>query len=173
MSSRSWERKVRKNQTQLNKQRKKNGQTPLHVQKSEEKVDTFKGRSFVMPAFLVLFIGMYVITTFTSDYYKDAGAMYWVTIGLYVLMAVIFILRRPYLSVGKDYVRTRRFGGDRNLYTVAIKAISVQKGSVVIEQQKGANWVFSRMINRYPTDEMAERLRAFAAVHNIPFNEKN
>ncbi|MBB3110363.1 hypothetical protein FHS18_002430 [Paenibacillus phyllosphaerae] len=171
MSSRSWERKVKKNQAELNKQRKKSGHAPLSITKKEEQVDTFKGRSFILPAFLILFIALYVITTLTSDVADDVGVMFYVTIALYIFMAVIFALRRPYLAVGKDFVKTRRFGGDRTLYLPAIKAITIAKGSVVIEQQKGANWVFTRMINRYPTDEMAERLRAFALTNNIALKE--
>lgn len=172
MSSRSWERKVRKNQSQLNKQRKKQGKDPLTLKTADTQLEIYKGRSIIMPAFLVLFTALYVILSFSSDAYKTADTMYWVTIGLYLLLAVLFVLRRPYLAVSKEYVRSRRFGGDRNLYASNIKGISVQKGYVVIEQIKGGNWVFSRLINRYPTDEMAERLRAFAAANQITFTDK-
>lgn len=173
MSSRSWERKVRKNQTQLNKQRKKQGQAPLNVNTSSTpKVDVYKGRSIVMPAFLILFTAFFVTLSTTSGAYKQSGSLYWITVGCYILLAGLFILRRPYLAVGKDFVKTRRFGGDRTLYATSIKAINLQAGSIVIEQVKGTNWVFTRLINRYPTDQMAERLRAFAAANNVTINEK-
>jgi hypothetical protein len=171
--SRSWERKVQKYQQQINKQRKKQGQSPLQVgRSSSEPVDTFKGRSIMMPAFLLLFTALYAILSAGSEYTEQNATMFWVTIACYVLLAVIFILRRPYLSVGKDYVKTRRFGGDRMLFRDNINSITVQKGYVVIGPKKGGNWVFSRLINRYPTEEMAERLRTFASTNQIPFEEK-
>ncbi|RAP78214.1 hypothetical protein [Paenibacillus montanisoli] len=171
--SRSWERKVQKNQAQINKQRKKLGKAPLMAAKSSaEKVDTFKGRSYLMPAFLLLFILFYVIVTVSSEAYEQTGTMFWVTVGCYIVLALLFMLRRPYLSVGSDFVRSRRFTGDRSIYANNIKAISAQKGYIVVEQHKGGNWVFSRVINRFPTDQMADRLRAFCAQHGIAFNEK-
>ncbi|WP_308634334.1 hypothetical protein [Paenibacillus silvisoli] len=171
--SRSWERKVQKNQAQVNKQRKKQGKAPLMAAKpNAEKLDTFKGRSYVMPIFLLLFILFYVVVTLSSGTYKDTGTMFWVTVGCYVVLALLFMLRRPYLSVGGDFIRSRRFTGDRSIYVSNIKAISAQKGYIVVEQQKGGNWVFSRVINRFPTDQMAERLRAFSAQHGITFTEK-
>lgn len=171
--SRSWERKVQKNQAQINKQRKKRGQKPLmSASSSTEAIDTYKGRSYLMPAFLLLFILFYVIVTINSDNFKETGSMFWVTIACYVVLALLFMLRRPYLAVGKDFIRSRRFTGDRSINASNIKAINVQKGYVVIEQHKGGNWVFSRVINRYPTEPMAERLRSFAGQHSIPFTEK-
>lgn len=135
-------------------------------------LDTFKGRSYLMPAFLLLFILFYVIVTVNSAAFKQADTMFWVTIACYVVLASLFMLRRPYLSVGSDFVRTRRFAGDRNVYVSNIKAINTQKGYIVIEQQKGGNWVFSRVMNRYPIEPMAARLKAFAEQHGIPFTEK-
>ena len=138
----------------------------------KEALDTFKGRSYLMPAFLLLFILFYVFITVTSPAFKQADTMFWLTVVCYVVLAVLFTLRRPFLSVGRDYVRSRRFTGDRNIYVSNIKSITAQKGYVVIAQHKGGNWVFSRMINRFPTEQMAVRLKAFAEQHEIPFTEK-
>ncbi|MFC5648425.1 hypothetical protein ACFPYJ_04665 [Paenibacillus solisilvae] len=173
--SRSWERKVQKNQSTINKQRKKQGKEPLMStsgKSSAAPVDTYRGRSILMPAFLVLFTAMYVILTVGSESYKESNTMFWVTIGLYLFLALVFVLRRPYMAVGKDFIRSRRFGGDRSLYKANIKSITLQKGYIIIAQQKGGNWVFSRVINRYPTNEMGERLRSFAASQDIPLTEK-
>ncbi|MBO7746048.1 hypothetical protein I8J29_17705 [Paenibacillus sp. MWE-103] len=172
--SRSWQRKVQKNQELINKQRKKRGEAPLMSAKSggAAGVETFKGRSYLMPAFLLLFILFYVIVTVTSDAFKQGDTMFWVTIACYVLLAGLFVLRRPYLAIGRDFVRSRRFAGDRNIYVSNIKGINAQKGYVVIEQHKGGNWVFSRVMNRYPTEQMAARLKAFAEQNGIPFTEK-
>lgn len=171
--SRSWERKVQKNQSQLNKQRKKQGMAPLMASKTASSpIDTYKGRSLLMPAFLLVFTAVYASISIAQGTYKDTGNMFWITIGCYIFLALLFMLRRPYLAIGKDFVRSRRFAGDRTLYLSSIKGISIQKGSVIIEQPKGGSWVFSRLFNRYPTDEMTERLRTFAAANNIPFAEK-
>ena len=173
--SRSWERKVQKNQVNINKQRKKQGKEPLMSSGSKttaSPVDTYKGRSILMPAFLVLFTAMYIILTVGSASYKESNTMFWVTISCYLFLALVFVLRRPYMSVGKDYIRSRRFGGDRSLYKANIKSIILQKGYIIIEQHKGGNWVFSRVINRYPTGEMGERLRSFATSQDIPLTEK-
>ncbi|MFD0711658.1 hypothetical protein [Paenibacillus sp. GCM10027626] len=172
MSARSWERKVRKNQAQLNKQRKKRGEKPLNTGVSAPGADIFKGRSIILPAFLVLFTALFAIMSTASGAEQTSGTLFWVTIVCYLLLAVMFILRRPYLAVGKDYVKTRRFSGDRMLMASNIKAIKVEPGNVVIEQVKGANWVFTRTINRYPIEQMTERLRAFAAANQVTFNEK-
>ncbi|WP_219837526.1 hypothetical protein [Paenibacillus sp. R14(2021)] len=171
--SRSWERKVQKNQEQLNKQRKKQGKSPLMAAKSgTDALDTYKGRSYVMPAFLLLFILFYVIVTINSSAFKQTDNMFWITVACYVVLAGLFLLRRPYLSVGKDFIRSRRFAGDRNIYVSNMKGITIQKGYIVVEQHKGGNWVFSRVINRYPTEQMAERMKAFATQHGIPLTEK-
>ncbi|MFC4777691.1 hypothetical protein ACFO9Q_12915 [Paenibacillus sp. GCM10023252] len=170
--SRTWERKVRRNSTQLSKQRKKHGGSPIVA--SSEKVDRFKGRNYVIPAFIILFIGLYVILNLSTSTTQstEQDTMFWVTIGLYVMLAVIFFFRRPYLAVGKDYVQTRRLTGDKRLPAASIKGFTLQQGYVSIEQEKGGNWVFSRFINRYPTDEMAVKLREFAKQHSITVQEK-
>ncbi|MFF2089730.1 hypothetical protein [Paenibacillus sp. NPDC058174] len=167
--SRSWERKVRKNMSQINKARKKQGSSGIVL--GSEKKDRYTGRSFIAPILLILFIGMYVILVSSDPSFK-AGTMFYVTVGCYVLLALVFFFRKPYLTVGKDYVQTRKLTGDKRLNPAAIKGISVQRGYVVIEQHKGGNWVFSRVMNRYPTDEMGARLQEFAKVHNLPFEQK-
>lgn len=173
--SRSWERKVQKNQLQLNKQRKKEGKKPISLSQStaaDSTAETFKGRSFIFPIFLILFIGFYVMVTLRSPVYEQTGAMFWVTIACYVLLAVLFFFRRPYLTISKEYIRSRRFMGDKSLFKDSINAIVVKRGYVIIEQKKGGNWMFSQATNRFPTDDMREPLRVFATNNSIPFMEK-
>jgi hypothetical protein len=174
--SRSWERKIRKNTEQLNKRRKKAG---LGAVVSPGGVtDRYKGRNYILPALLVLFTGFYIyMVTIPSE---DPGttppvesSIFWLTIASYLALAALFWFRRPYLLVGKDFVGTRRFTGDKTLTAGAIKSITViRPGYVVIEPKKGGNWVFSRMLNRYPIDEMADRLQRFAQENRIPYEEK-
>lgn len=167
--SRTWERKVRKNTNLVNKQRKKQGITRMTP--GAEQVQRFKGRSYIAPILLILFIGMYVFMVSGDPTFKMT-TMFWVTVVCYIFLALIFFLRRPYIAVGKDYVQTRKFTGDKRLTASAIKGISVQAGYVVIEQQKGASWVFSRLLYRYPTDEISESLKEFSKVNGVSFQQK-
>jgi hypothetical protein len=170
--SRTWERKVRKNTNQINKARKKHGVSQIGTTSSgKPKTDRFTGRNYIFPIVLVLMIGMYTfMVTSAPDF--EPSTMLWVTIGCYLFLALIFLLRRPYISIGKDYIQTRKMTGDKQLPVSNIKGISVQKGAVIIMQHKGANWVFSRLLNRYPTDEISAKLKDFAKTHNLPFEEK-
>ncbi|RCW50973.1 hypothetical protein [Paenibacillus prosopidis] len=167
--SRSWERKVRKNMGVVNKQRKKqgNGQIVLNAEKSEKIV----GRNFIVPILLILFICLYVVLMQSSTEFQ-MDTMFWVTIGCYILLAALFYFRRPYITIGKDYVQTRRFTGDKRLPVSAIKGISVQAGYVIIEQHKGGNWVFSKLTNRFPTEIIGEKLKQFAQANGIAFQQK-
>lgn len=168
--SRTWERKVRKNTNQINKARKKQGVSRIGTT-TTSKAERYKGRNYIFPIFLVLMITMYTILVTTAPDFEST-TMLWVTIGCYLLLALIFLLRRPYIAIGKDYIQTRKMTGDKQLYVSNIKGISVQKGAIVIMQHKGANWIFSRLLNRYPTDEISERLQEFAKTHNLPFEQK-
>lgn len=167
--SRSWERKVRKNMDVVNKQRKKqgNGQIVFNAEKSEKIV----GRNFIAPILLILFIGMYVILMSSSSTFK-MDTMFWITVGCYILLAALFFFRRPYITIGKDYIQSRRLTGDKRIPAASIKGFSVQKGYVVVEMQKGGNWVFSKLTNRFPTDEIGDKLKLFANANGIAFQQK-
>ncbi|GFN32376.1 hypothetical protein [Paenibacillus xylaniclasticus] len=166
--SRSWERKVRNNMKQLNKQRKKQGLQS--VVPSAEKTDTYKGRSYIGPFLVVMLTAMYTIVISSSS--EPIASINWVTIGLYLFLALMLFMRRPHIKVGTNYIQTRKFTGLKTLQASDIKAINVSKGYVVIERHRGGNWVFSQFVNRYPTDQIAERMQAFAKQHQLPFNNK-
>lgn len=172
MSARSWERKIRKNQAQINKQRKKRGEQPLSLKK-DPNLDVYQGRSIAMPLFLVLFLTFFVVTSMRSADFDPTLWTFWTILVLYTILAVVLYFRRPFLAVGKDFVRTRRFTGDKNLFVSNIKSIVVSKGSVVIEPVKGTNWVFIRSLNLFPVTEMSERLQKFAEQHQISFTDNN
>lgn len=166
--SRSWERKVRKNMSKINQNRKKRGTGQIVL--NAEKKDKFVGRNIILPSLLVVLVVFYTITFSSSPDFKF-DSMFWLTIGCYFVLAALFFFRRPYLTIGKDYVQSRRMMGDRRLAIKDIKSIRVQKGYVTILPQKGAGWMFSRMLNRFKTDEMTEKLKSFAATNNIPFEQ--
>ncbi|RJE90171.1 hypothetical protein D3P07_08130 [Paenibacillus sp. 1011MAR3C5] len=167
--SRSWERKVRKNMSKINKVRKKSGGAPVVF--NAEKKDRYSGRNYVFPILLLIFVGMYSFVM-QGDPKFEATTMYWVTVACYIILAALFFLRKPYLTIGKDYVQSRRFTGDKRLNVADIKGIRVQDGYVTIMPQKGASWTYSRLLNRFKTDEMAAKLKTFAGTHGIAFDEK-
>ncbi len=166
--SRSWERKVRKNMAQANKTRKKTGSAPISGVTPGSDSIRFKGQNFIMPATLILFIASYsFLMTTSKDYVPDM--MFWLTIGCYVVLAMLFFFRKPYLAVGKDFVQSRRITGDKRLQASEIKEIRVHKDYVTIFPPRGAAWTYTRMLNRFNTDAMAKELEALAQKHNINY----
>lgn len=166
--SRSWERKVRKNMKQANKARKKQGSALINTN-SESSVNdglNFAGRNFIVPSLLIFFIAGYCFLMLTAPNYVP-DTMFWITIGCYVLLAMLFFFRRPYLKVGKEFVQSRRFTGDKRMPAADIKEIRVHKDYVVVMPQKGSAWTFSRVLNRFPTEQMSMELTTFAQRNNI------
>jgi hypothetical protein len=169
--SRSWERMVERNSKKINKQRKKQGK-PSVAAKTQQG-DRYLGRNYIFPILLVLLMAFYAISfsPWKNKIQQDT-TMFWVTLGCYALLAVFYFLRRPYLAITRDTLETRRFSGYKRLNPAEIRKIVLQPGYVVIEPLKGANWVFSRMINRYPLSRMGERLTVFAELHRIELEVK-
>lgn len=168
--SRSWERKVSKNMSQLNKQRKKQGLSGYEGSSSAGSGDIFKGRKYVLPIILLALAALYALL---GSYTEEAGggnsALNWIGVSLYILLAVMIFLRKPYLKVEKSAVSTFKFNRERRLNVSEIEKILIADGSVVIQGKgRGGNWVFSRLINRYDTKAMGERLEEFAKAHQIP-----
>ncbi|WP_028561167.1 hypothetical protein [Paenibacillus pinihumi] len=173
--SRSWERMVRKNTSTVNKVRKKQGGKGFVP--DANRIDRFKGRNIILPLAVIFFTGFYAYISFIARQApgvesSNTDALYWITIVCYFLLALLFFFRRPYLNVAKEFVQTRRFTGDKILRANGIKKISVQDGYVVIEQVKGPSWVFTKFMNRFPTKDMAERLKQFAKDNEVEFVEK-
>jgi len=167
--SRSWERMVQRNAKKVDKLRKKEGRPPIGSKAARE--DRFRGRNYIFPTLLVLFMIFYIITfapwVMGSDEAEGSTAMFWVTLSCYVLLAVFYFFRRPYLSVTRDTLETRRFTGYKTLRPSEIRKIVLAPGYITIQSVKGANWVFSRVFNLYPIARMSERLTEFARTHQI------
>lgn len=169
--SRSWERMVLKNSKNINKRRKKEGKKS--VSPNAPQVDRFVGRNYVVPSLLVMLIVLYVtLAQPWSDNFMQDQTLFWVTIGCYVLLAVFYYLRRPYLAVTRDTLETRKFSGYKSLKPAQIRKITIMPGYVLVESVKGANWVFSRLMNRYPIERMEVRLKVFAELHHIDWEVK-
>jgi hypothetical protein len=169
--SRSWERKVSKNQKETNKRRKKEGKQGIGSAKPQ--IDRFQGRNYVVPSLLLLLILFYIVLSQPwSDKFLQDPTLFWVTISCYILLGVFYYFRRPYLAVSRDALETRKFTGYKTMRPSDIRKIVIQPGYVIIESVKGANWVFSRVLNRYPISRMAERLKVFSELHRIEMEVK-
>ena len=170
--SRSFERKVRKNMQQVNKNRKKSGQQTIQGG-SASAGDKFYGRNVTVPIMLAGLAILYLsMTLFLTN--RGMGTMDWVVFVLYTMLAVIFFLRRPYLRITKDTLYSFRSGREKFMAVKDIKSIQVQRGYVTVEKNgRWGNWVFSKTLARYDTDAITERLKAFAALHNIKFTEEH
>jgi hypothetical protein len=169
--SRSWERMVLKNSKQINKRRKKEGKKSISP--NTPQVDRFQGRNYIVPILLLMLIALYItLAQPWSANFKQDQTLFWVTIGCYVVLALFYYMRRPYLSVTRDTLETRKFSGFKTLRPTEIRKITLQPGYIIVESVKGANWVFSRVMNRYPLDRMGERLKTFSELHHIDWEVK-
>ncbi|GAC40729.1 hypothetical protein [Paenibacillus popilliae] len=166
--SRSWERQVRRNSAQLNKQRKKQGKPGINSYSVA--FDEFKGRNFILPLILTGFTIFYALlgTVGTNP------PLYWVTVICYLALALMLFLRRPFLRITKDELSTTKWNRLRTLKVEDIKKITYQPGYLIIEKNgKGSNWVFSRMMNRYDIEAMHAQLQQFAAQNRIAYEENS
>lgn len=170
--ARSWERAVRKNSKNVNKIRKMQGKQEIGTVAKQQDFDQFLGRNIILPCTLIALALLYALL-FTGATQQTSTTMYWVTVGLYLLLGVVLFLRRPFLNIGKSFLGTRRWNRDRRFEAEQIKQITLQKGYVIIEPKtKDANWVFSRLTNRYDTAAIGERLKRFAQVNDVPLEER-
>jgi hypothetical protein len=162
---------VKRNAKQVDKRRKKEGKPSVAAKVKQ--ADRYQGRNYMFPVILVLIMIFYVIlfAPWANDLEQDV-TMFWLTLGAYLLLALFYFLRRPYLTVTRDSLETRRFTGYKTLRPGEIRKISLSPGYVVIESVKGSNWVFSRVMNLYPIERMGERLKAFAEQHHIELEIK-
>jgi len=162
---------VQRNSKQINKKRKKDGKQA--IASPSVQIDRFKGRSIIMPFTLLLLILFYILLFQPwSSSFKENQSMFWLTVGCYVVLALFYALRRPYLSVTKERLETRRFSGYKILKPSDIRKIVQQPGYIIIEPVKGSNWVFSKVMNRFPIDQMGARLKEFATANHIEWELK-
>ncbi|MFK4342463.1 MULTISPECIES: hypothetical protein [unclassified Paenibacillus] len=168
--ARSFERKVRKNTAHLNKSRKKQGiQT---ISGAGSAMDIFRGRNITVP---IMLAGLAVLYMLMSYFLTKTGmrGMDWLVFGLYLMLAVIFFIRRPYLKVGKSTLYMLKGGRERPMTAEDMKAIKIEKGYVTVERKgKGGNFIFTKSLGRYDTDAIAERLEKFALSNQVQVGKK-
>lgn len=175
--SRSWERQVRKNQKKTNNFRQKSGQERIGTANtSSQAFDTFKGRNYMFPVFLLIiavFLTIITIGAQNAGVEEAEGTSYWLIIVLYLILAVIMFLRRPFLRIGKDRMTTMRFNRERTIMAGDIAKFRIEKGFVTVETKgKSGNWIFSRFLKLYKTEEIGARVIEFAEQHQIPVEKK-
>jgi len=168
--SRSWERKVKKNMQAVNKARRKTGAGNIVLNGTKSDELRFTGRNIILPVVLLIFIGLYNAIVWMDTSFTPNG-MYYLTILSYLLLAALFYYRKPYLSIGKDYVQSRRMMGDKKLYAGGIKEIKTFSGYIIIVPVSGSSWSFSKTFNRYNVDELTVSLKEFATKHNITWSD--
>lgn len=169
--SRSWERMVLKNSKKMNKRLKKEGKKPLNP--NAPQVDKYSGRNYIVPILLLMLIILYITLAqpWSNNFTQDT-TMFWVTISCYIVLALFYYMRRPYLAVTRDTLETRKFSGYKTLRPTEIRKITVQPGYIVVESVKGTNWVFSRLMHRYPLERMSERLKIYSDLHHVEWEVK-
>ncbi|MNH84900.1 hypothetical protein D3C87_316300 [compost metagenome] len=165
--ARSFEKQVEKNKQRLLMQQKRQGIQPGKMGLSGEG-ETFRGRNIILPALLILFGVMYGSLGFIGGGSDINSFLYWLTIGLYILLGVITFIRKPYLRIGKNALYTSKFNRDRMLSADSIQKIILSQGVVtIVPKGNGQKWTFLRSRNRFNTEAMGERLREFGKLNKI------
>ncbi|GIP37315.1 hypothetical protein J31TS4_05950 [Paenibacillus sp. J31TS4] len=161
--SRRWERMIEKNQKTLSKQKGKQG-TGASFKTGQQVV--YKGRHWVFPSVLVALAFFYF---FVFSGVAETDWTYKVTPILYLILAIlIFLIRRPTLTIGKSHLSSARFTGEKRMEASDVEAIHFMKSYVIIQSNKKRNrWVFSRLLHRMPIPEMTDKLKEFANQNGI------
>lgn len=165
--SRKWERMVKKNTKVVNKSRAKHGKPTISQTVSSDDSVTIKGRNWTLSLFLFC-VGIFCFIAFQNT--NQDEYLYWLTGGSYMLLSLfMFGVRRPQLKIGKDYLGSRRFTGDKRVPASDIKEIVLSSDAVVISLNSSKiRWSFTRFYHRMDISAMSERLKEFAANHAVP-----
>ncbi|WP_010273565.1 hypothetical protein [Paenibacillus senegalensis] len=168
--SRKWERMVEKNQQKLYKQRQKQGKSTSLTSSSIEQTKRYLGRTWMLPLFLIGFSLCFTVLFY--DFYEGDASYWFISIAYFLLGVFIYLVRRPSLTIGKKFVMSRRFAGDKRVEAGDIQEITLLKGYVII-QFKGrmSRWVFSKFMHRMPIEEIAEELKEFAKRNGVTLND--
>ncbi|ETT70229.1 MULTISPECIES: hypothetical protein [Paenibacillus] len=169
--ARSWERMVQRNTKQINQQRKKQGKDSIYTSSTKtaaKSIDIFKGRNIVFPVVLML-LGIMFWVVGSIDEAKGSGILAnWLGVVLYFLLAALLFFRRPFLKVERARISTIKYNRERFLAAADIEKITLSRSVVTIKYKgKRKQWIFSKLINRYDTAAMGERLEQFAKNNNI------
>lgn len=174
----SFDRKVERNQMKMNKKGKGpqvkggRGLDPRTSLGSKGEGDVFRGRNIILPVLLALLALLYAVVGLIGSASEASSGIFWLTIVLYIILALAIFLRKPYLRINKGWLYTSKFNRDRLLEAGNVSKIKVERDKItIVPKGKDQNWVFYRVRNRFDTKAMAERLEQYAKVHNVTFEE--
>ncbi|SDE89389.1 hypothetical protein SAMN04488542_103123 [Fontibacillus panacisegetis] len=174
----SFDRKVERNQIKMNKKGKgpvinKGGGNPRTSLGAKGEGELFQGRKIILPVALVLLAGLYGGIGLIGNSSELNSSLYWITIGLYLLLALTIFLRKPYLRVNKNWLYTSRFNRDKLLEAGNIKSIKVSRNKVtIVPKSKDTNWIFYRTRNLFNTAAMGDTLEQFAKAYQVSFERE-
>ncbi|MNO13093.1 hypothetical protein D3C76_27190 [compost metagenome] len=173
----SFDRKVERNRIKLNKKGKgpvtKGPSNPRSSLGAKGEGELFHGRKIILPVALVLLAGLYGGIGLIGSASELNSSLYWITIGLYLLLALTIFLRKPYLRINKNWIYTSRFNRDKLLEAGNIKSIKVSRNKVtIVPNSKDTNWVFYRTRNLFDTAAMGDRLEQFAKQYQVKFERE-
>lgn len=168
--SRKWERMVSKNSKTVNKQRKKYGKEAI-AEPGKDIGKTFKGRSWIFPAFLIAF-GFVYLLFFRGLYEKDSTSL--LIAVMYILLGLfMYWVRRPVLQIGKTKLSSRRFSGDKEVGPSDIERIVLTPSAIMIQlKAKQSRWVFTKSTQWFPVAEASAKLREFASHNHVSIVEE-
>ncbi|MEF2967280.1 hypothetical protein V3851_15690 [Paenibacillus sp. M1] len=176
----SFDRKVERNQIRMNKKGKgpnvtrgRSGQNPRTALGPKGDGEVFKGRNLILPVVLVLLAALYAVVGLMGSASEVNSVIFWLTIVLYLILALTLFLRRPYLRINKGWLYTSKYNRDKLLEAANVSKITVDRSKVtIVPKSKDSNWVFYHLRNRFDTEAMGERLEQYAKVHHVPFERK-
>lgn len=176
----SFDRKVERNQIRMNKKGKgpnlnnnRGGQNSRNALGSKGEGDIFKGRNLILPAVLVLLALLYAAVGLVGSASEVNSGLFWLTIVLYLILALAIFLRKPYLRINKEWLYTSKFNRDKILQASNISKIKIDRSKVmIVPKGKENNWVFLRVRNHFDTAAMGDRLEQYAKVHHVTFERE-
>lgn len=168
--SRKWERMVEKNQKNLYKQRQKQGKPGSLSTNPADQSIRYRGRTWMLPLFLIGFSICFTLLFY--DFYQGDASYWFISIAYFLLGVFIYLVRRPTLAIGKKFITSRRFTGDKRVEAGDVQEITLLKGYVIIQfKSKMSRWVFSKFMHRMPIEDIAADLKEFAKNNGITLND--
>lgn len=136
---------------------------------AREDMHTFKGRSWMLPSFLIAF-SIYYFYIFRNE---PHNGLFWFTGFSYLGLGILyFFIRRPMIKVGKKSVMVRRFNRDRMLGPEDLEEIVVSPIFVSFKLKTAKkSWAYSKLQYRFKMDELSEKLKAFALDNKVTLKE--
>lgn len=174
----SFDRKVERNQIKMNKKGKgpavktRTSRDPRTALGAKGDGEVFKGRKILLPLTLALLAILYGVVGSIGNTAELNPTIFWLTIVLYLLLAMMIFLRRPYLRIDRTWLYTSKFNRDKLIEASNIGKIKVNKNQskiTIIPKSKDVNWVFSRSRNLFDTKAMAARLEQYAKANHVTF----